>query len=325
MVKSKDVHRLFKQAMISRRYVSEDLACILWKKSEEACKSLNGEIESLANPAEISDYIQEINETLLPLSIEFKSRIDEVSGKRIWAMVNSMDGDIAQMATDYSAAEINYFKAIIDLIVLAPADAFSVSSMLAIREVQKIKGTLSKAQGELTLRSFVANGWLYKTRRGRYALSSRALIELELYLRNSFGDDVPECSQCMELCTLGVACNSVLEESGCPTYLHRHCHDNLRRANPRMKCPRCESDWTQKGALRDIGEDSVPDDFDDMRRRKRKSVQFNLDEVEAEEGETEEEEEAAGSDRSPSPKPVKKEKGKLVRKSQLTQQSDDDD
>ncbi|KAG8809357.1 hypothetical protein FRC17_003482 [Serendipita sp. 399] len=322
MVKAKDVHRLFKQAIISRRYVSEDLAVVLWKKAEEAC--LNEEIESQANPAEIGEYIQEVNETLVPLSIEFKSRIDEVSGKRIWAMVNIMDGDIAQIATEYSAAEINYYKAIVDLIVLAPADAFSVSSMLAIREVQNVKGGLTKAQGELTLRSFVVNGWLYKTKRGRYALSSRALIELELYLRNLFGDSIPECSQCMELCTLGVACNNVLEESACPVYLHRHCHDILRRGNPRLKCPRCEADWTKKGALRDIGEDSVPDNFDDMRRRKtRKSVQFDVDDVEAEEAETEEEEEE--SDRPPSPKPAKKGKGKLVRKSQLTQQSDEDD
>jgi hypothetical protein len=38
-VKAKDVHKLFKQALISRRYMTEDLAALLWKKCEEACRS----------------------------------------------------------------------------------------------------------------------------------------------------------------------------------------------------------------------------------------------------------------------------------------------
>jgi len=38
-VKARDVHRLFKQALVSRRYLTEDLARVLWKKCEEAARS----------------------------------------------------------------------------------------------------------------------------------------------------------------------------------------------------------------------------------------------------------------------------------------------
>lgn len=38
-VKARDVHKLFKQALVSRRYLTEDLAGVLWKKCEEAARS----------------------------------------------------------------------------------------------------------------------------------------------------------------------------------------------------------------------------------------------------------------------------------------------
>ncbi|CAG8706028.1 15320_t:CDS:2, partial [Acaulospora colombiana] len=220
MVKQKDVHRLFKQAMISRRCVTEELATILWKKCEEACRSLNENIPSQFEAAEIGTYIQEINDTITPLSLEFKSRIDEVTGKRMWALI--------------------------ELVVLAPADAYSVSSLAAIREVSNMKASMTKSQAEAALSNFVANGWLYRSDRGRYALSTRSLIELEIYLRRTYENDVPECSYCTELVTLGVACNN--DDQSCRAVLHRHCYDLLRRSPNNFKCPLCKADWAQGGA-----------------------------------------------------------------------------
>lgn len=312
MVKQKDVHRLFKQAMISRRCVTEDLATILWKKCEEACRSLNENIPSQFEAAEIGTYIQEINDTITPLSLEFKSRIDEVSGKRMWALVNTVDGDIAQVATEYSATEITFFKHIIELIVLAPADAYSVSSLAAIREVTNMKASMTKSQAEAALSNFVANGWLYRSDRGRYALSTRSLVELEVYLRRTYENDVPECSYCTELVTLGVACNS--DDRSCRAVLHRHCYDLLRRSPNNFKCPLCKADWTQGGAVRKIGEDAVPEGFDDTRRRAKRTF---YEEEEEEELTAEEEESAVAT-----PPPISK-KQKRAGKSRLVKQDSD--
>jgi len=48
--------------------------------------------------------------------------------------------------------------------MLAPHEAFSVSSLAALRELSAIKSNMSKTQAEVVLGSFVAKGWLLKSR-----------------------------------------------------------------------------------------------------------------------------------------------------------------
>jgi len=50
---------------------------------------LNEEIVAQYSAEEVHVYMGEINETLKPLSLEFKARNDEVTGKKIWAMVRA--------------------------------------------------------------------------------------------------------------------------------------------------------------------------------------------------------------------------------------------
>jgi non-structural maintenance of chromosomes element 1 len=78
---------------------------------------------------------------------------------------------------------------------------------------------MTKSQGEITLASFVSKGWLLKSkyvlyhsgmrkssklntlfdRRGRYSLSTRALLELLPYLKTTYPDEILECTICMEV------------------------------------------------------------------------------------------------------------------------------
>lgn len=48
--------------------------------------------------------------------------------------------------------------------MLAPREAYSVSSLAALREVSQVKPTMSKSQAEDVLTSLVANGWLLKSK-----------------------------------------------------------------------------------------------------------------------------------------------------------------
>ena len=48
--------------------------------------------------------------------------------------------------------------------MLAPNESFCVSSLAALREVSSLKSSMSKSQAEATLGSFVARGWLVKSR-----------------------------------------------------------------------------------------------------------------------------------------------------------------
>lgn len=56
--------------------------------------------------------------------------------------------------------------------MLAPHESFSVSSLAALREVNAIKpkSNMSKTQAEVVLGSFVAKGWLLKS---KYAIPVR--------------------------------------------------------------------------------------------------------------------------------------------------------
>lgn len=97
--------------------------------------------------------------------------------------MNRRGDEVAQIATEYSAQEIAYFKAIVrpvlidsrprralltasqvEQIMLAPHESFSVSSLLALREVTSLKLSMTKTQAEIVLTSFVARGWLAKSK-----------------------------------------------------------------------------------------------------------------------------------------------------------------
>ena len=104
--------------------------------------------------------------------------------------------------------------------MLAPHESFSVSSLAALRELSAIKpkSNMSKTQAEIVLSSFVAKGWLLKSkyvilicaifyeqyvvfeyRRGRYSLSTRSLLELQSYLKTTYPDELQECTICLEV------------------------------------------------------------------------------------------------------------------------------
>lgn len=51
-------------------------------------KEFNTDVPIQYSPGpDVKDYIEEVSATISHLSIEFKSRIDEATGKRMWAVV----------------------------------------------------------------------------------------------------------------------------------------------------------------------------------------------------------------------------------------------
>lgn len=48
--------------------------------------------------------------------------------------------------------------------MLAPREAYSVSSLAALREVSSLKSNMTKSQAEAVLGSLVAKGWLLKSK-----------------------------------------------------------------------------------------------------------------------------------------------------------------
>ncbi|KZP24800.1 hypothetical protein FIBSPDRAFT_909748 [Athelia psychrophila] len=317
MVSSNDVSRLFLQAVLSRGMLSEKLAMTLWAKCIDAVKGADESLDIPHNGSKASweAFSAKINDSLDPLDLHFGGQQDETTGRRMWAIVNKKGDDIAQMATDYSAQEIAYFKAIVEQIMLARHEAYSISSFAALREVNNLKSNMSKTQAEVVLGSFVAKGWLLKSSRARYSLSTRTLLELSKYLKETYSGELIECTLCMEILTRGIACFT----PNCKTRMHRHCFKNYRRNPKTTGCPSCKIEWPQdynvEGPLLPVGEDAVKDGQDEGGRRpRRKSTVEGSDEEDAEDDDEEEEE--------PSQPASTKKKGRTAN---ATQDDDDDD
>jgi len=118
-------------------------------------------------------------------------------------------------------------------------------------------------------------------RRGRYSLSTRALLELLSYLKSSYPDEVLECTICKEILTHGVGCYT----ANCKTRMHHHCLARFRRQ--RNTCPSCNKAWPQDAKdkqLLPVGEDAAKDGQDGKRQtRARNAEQTDEEDAENEE------------------------------------------
>ncbi|KAG7452591.1 uncharacterized protein BT62DRAFT_1070341 [Guyanagaster necrorhizus] len=266
MVSADDVQRVFLQAVLSRGVLSENLAKILWARSVEVVKAADKDVnvQHTGSDASWDDFVAKVNKALDALDLGFRLVQDELTGKKMYVLANLKDDEVAQLATDYTAGEIAFFKAVVEQIMLAPREAYSVSSLAALREVSQVKPSMSKSQAEDVLASLVANGWLLKSRRGRYSLSVRTQLELQPYLKHTYPDDILECTICQEMVTKGIACHT----PNCKVRVHTCCFTQTRKH--RSSCPACSVDWPRNAGkpLLPVGEDAARDG-DDQRRRVR--------------------------------------------------------
>ncbi|CAA7271772.1 unnamed protein product [Cyclocybe aegerita] len=241
---------------------------------EAANEALN--IRTSKKEEDWQNYVTHINATIDKLDLEFRSIHDELSGREMYALVNRKGDEIAQMATDYTPVEIAFFKAVVEQIMLAPHESYSVSSLAALRELTAAKLSMSKSQAEIVLASFVSKGWLLKSVRGRYSLSTRSLLELFPYLKSTYPEEILECTVCFEILTRGIACTT----KNCKVRMHFHCFTTYRRRH--QACPTCTTGWAvEKEKFLRVGEEAARGD--EKRRVRVRSAEPSEEEEEEEE------------------------------------------
>ncbi|CEL51838.1 Non-structural maintenance of chromosomes element 1 homolog OS=Bos taurus GN=NSMCE1 PE=2 SV=2 [Rhizoctonia solani AG-1 IB] len=267
-VSKSDYKRLFLQAMLQRRWASEATVKMLFLKCMEATQEINPELVQPYQENEFSSdggksFVTEVNQDLEKFDLRFSSARDECTGEILWAIINTKQDAATMLATEYSATEIQYFKLVVEQIMLSDNEAFSIPATAALREVSQLQGKgITKAEAEHVLSSFVAKGWLMKSKRGRYSLAPRALLELQTYLRDTYPDEYAECTTCLEPVTKGIACRT----NNCAARLHTHCYAVVIRAarDRGVQCPTCGSSWKDDN-VRKIGEEAIKGD--QMHRR----------------------------------------------------------
>ncbi|KAH6918661.1 Nse1 non-SMC component of SMC5-6 complex-domain-containing protein [Coprinopsis sp. MPI-PUGE-AT-0042] len=314
-VSNKDVYRLYLQAVLSRGIMSESVAKLLMQKCYKTVKGCNEMLQM--DPPSWDTFVTNLNDSIDRLDFEFRLVTDENNGNVFYALVNRKGDEIAQVATDYTPAEIAFFKAVVEQIMSAGNDAFSVGSRAAVREITNLKLNMTQTHGENLLSSFVAKGWLHQSKRGRYSLAARSLLELGPYLKSTYGEEVLECHFCGKILTRGVTC----QKDSCEVRVHYHCFERFARAQKQPACPKCRTEWPKdpQENMRLIGEEAAGEG--DRPRTRRATTQQDSDEDEATFSAAEDEEEEEESSRS---KRTKVKKEKKSKKATFAEESDVD-
>ncbi|KAJ3088804.1 hypothetical protein HK102_007878 [Quaeritorhiza haematococci] len=225
------VQRLFLYSYFSHRIASEQAAKNLYRK---ACDKHGERYQE----AEFITFINKVTRSIEPLHLSFRRSIDPESGITYWALVNLKGDAIAQLATEYTPAEINYLKRLINLIVNADDEAFELSSTIALREAGKVKPMISKKDAQVFLEKLVQKKW-FDERNGLYSLALRSILELETYLKEEFGDLIMDCTICKDIATTH---SERCEVAQCSARIHVSCSQRYFQQHQK-KCPLCGSAW----------------------------------------------------------------------------------
>jgi hypothetical protein len=118
--------------------------------------------------------------------------------------------------------------------------------MSAIYLGQKIKPVkLSQKETQDVLDQLVKDKWIALGRKGVYYMDTRAIAELQTYLRDQYGDRIKDCIICLDVVTMGEHC----AVSQCPVRMHRYCAETTFRNGRNPTCPQCRTTWSRSNTF----------------------------------------------------------------------------
>ncbi|CEH17759.1 Non-SMC (structural maintenance of chromosomes) element 1 protein (NSE1) [Ceraceosorus bombacis] len=237
----------FLQALLSRRIVSESESKAIFLRVCAAC-GLEADRDVTS---QYEAFIDEIMQHLAPLGLELRSTVDQTrsegGGVTVRAITNAKVDELSKLATPFTPLELSYIKRVVSGIVTAPDECFCVSTTEALLVARRTTPPLSKRAAEALLDRVVARGWFLQSGTGYYSLGTRAILELQMYLKAEFPDHMLLCKSCDEIVTVGLSCSV----PGCDARLHRHCElrsfgparAGANAANSTRHCPSCNKSW----------------------------------------------------------------------------------
>ncbi|GAA99145.1 uncharacterized protein L969DRAFT_95052 [Mixia osmundae IAM 14324] len=222
--------------------------------------------------SELADALTTINATLSELGFEIRHTIEQRTGKACYVFVNTMEDKASAASSDMNHAELSYLKVLIGKILGEPSLRYCIDHAEALRASndKSIQPQITKTQAQKTLSIYIAKGWLEKSPKGNYCLSTRTLVELGKFFEGYEAETQDwQCASCLSPVTIGYQCAS------CPTRLHKFC---VTRGTGRQHiCPKCKVAWpaTSSPCLV-IGEDAG------VRTKRAKSEELSSGEAESE-------------------------------------------
>ncbi|XP_046943752.1 non-structural maintenance of chromosomes element 1 homolog isoform X3 [Lynx rufus] len=184
---------------------------------------------------ELEDFINNINSVLESLYIEIKKGATEDDGRPVYALVNLATTPVSKMASDFAENELDLFRKALELIIDSETGFASSTNILNL--VDQLKGKkMRKKEAEQVLQKFVQNKWLIE-KEGEFTLHSRAILEMEQYIRETYPDAVKTCNICHGLLIQGQSCET------CGIRMHLPCVAKYFQSAPEPRCPHCNDYW----------------------------------------------------------------------------------
>ncbi|KOS13618.1 hypothetical protein Malapachy_2021 [Malassezia pachydermatis] len=213
------------QGLLARRFVARD-----------DLRAIYGDLCSALQVSEAFEAdLDAIQMSLSPLGLDVRTCHDQVTAVAYVALINAKGDSLAELATPYSPSELHYIRSLIGHMIHAPDARFAIPSTQALLVASHMQPTpLTKQAASDLLQNLERRGWFaYLRRTGAYTLTTRALCELDAFLRQEWEGAMYECLVCYALVTLGERCAS----PQCQAAVHTSCIDAFCARH--TSCPQC--------------------------------------------------------------------------------------
>ena len=251
-----DANRAFLQALLARTTLTWETARPLIAKIESVHEGTNVSAEDISQD-DLDTYVKQANRALLPLDMEIRSTLHQLSRERIYALVNMTSDPIMQLATTYTADEIAFVKKMLDAMFdgsnnRGKNELMCLSSIQLVQlardvrrqtngeEIQATQIRMTGQEAEDLGSRLEQEGWLEKSDAGFYTLSARALMELKTWLIDAYNepadDGVEEDvrAQKIKFCH---ACKEIITVVSQTKFSAGHANTTQGQRCPKRECP----------------------------------------------------------------------------------------
>ncbi|TPX49210.1 hypothetical protein SeLEV6574_g01610 [Synchytrium endobioticum] len=191
------------------------------------------------NPEEFNQIIATINNALEKVDMKLERGRHPNDGRRFYALINLRADEASKYATEYTNAEIIFFKKLVELLVNSTDESFEILKINAINAGENCTPKTKPKEAGVLVERFKDDGWL-DDRDEHWVLGVRAAMELQFYLRQEFPDRTKICDACQEVLLHDVVwCSTV----GCKFSVHKHCERTYMAQLVRKVCPQCRQSW----------------------------------------------------------------------------------
>lgn len=235
-------HQLFLQGLMSRGAAPEPEARDMCRRAAQAAgERYDADL--------FPGFVSTLNRRLKPLGMEVGVARMEDGPTHWYGLVNRNQDAAAKAGTSYSPAELQLFNKVVEFLVLS--DDGTVPSTEVLNATTALDRKISYRDAQTFLKQLLTDKWLAEAGKGVYCPGPRFILELRPFLKESFGEEVPDCHICKDPVIRGHCCGA----DQCGTKLHLYCVTKLAAGRGSFRCPSCQSTWSHDIPNIDLSEE----------------------------------------------------------------------